>query len=223
MLRAVFVLWLMLDLLLGLLIVFYGRPGPVDRADVIIVLGSGLNRDGSAGPGLTRRAVQAATLWTAGSAPWVLCAGGHSPGFPQSEAAACRQVLVANGVPENVVHLEAESRSTEENAIFSHRVMQAQGWRTSLLVTDPYHMLRASLIFGAHGVSHRRAPVPGHTIATGWYVNRAAREVIALQWQAVKALWFGDPPRRAIAPRAGRAQAEEPDAQEMRRGHMEER
>ncbi|MEO8078417.1 MAG: hypothetical protein ABI818_18965 [Acidobacteriota bacterium] len=55
-------------------------------------------------------------------------------------------------------------------------------------MTDPFHMLRASWILDDYGLAHYRAPVPGDQIATGWYVNRIGREVIALQWQALKEL-----------------------------------
>jgi uncharacterized SAM-binding protein YcdF (DUF218 family) len=187
-LRTACLVWLCVNVLLGIVIAVHGRSVPLERADVIIVLGSGLNRDGSAGPALTRRASHAAALWTARQAPVVLCTGGQTPGFPRSEASACRAILIARGVPDTAIHLEARSRSTEENALYSRDIMRAQGWRTSVLVTDPYHMLRAGWLFDQAGISQQPAPVARDQIATGWYVNRIGREVIALQWHALKML-----------------------------------
>jgi uncharacterized SAM-binding protein YcdF (DUF218 family) len=148
-LRTACLVWLCVNVLLGIVIAVHGRSVPLERADVIIVLGSGLNRDGSAGPALTRR---------------------------------------ARGVPDTAIHLEARSRSTEENALYSRDIMRAQGWHTSVLVTDPYHMLRAGWLFDQAGIPQQPAPVARDQIATGWYVNRIGREVIALQWHALKML-----------------------------------
>ncbi|MEP6917025.1 MAG: YdcF family protein [Acidobacteriota bacterium] len=187
-LLRVFIIWLIVDVLIGVAVHLYGRQRQLQHAAVIIVLGTALNRDGSAGNALTRRSIHAATLWKAGYAPVILCTGGRTPGYSQSEAAACKEVLLKNGVAETALYLENHSRSTEENAIYSRQIMQARGWRDSLLVTDPFHMLRASWILDDHGITHYRAPVPGDQIATGWYVNRIGREVMALQWQALKEL-----------------------------------
>jgi uncharacterized SAM-binding protein YcdF (DUF218 family) len=180
--------WLIVDVLIAIAIHVHGQQVQPQRADVIIVLGSGLNRDGSAGHTLTRRTMHAARLWKQRHAPAILCSGGRTPGVRQSEAAACREVLLDNGVADAAIRLEEESHSTEENAIHSRAVMRAQGWQSSLLVTDSFHMLRASWIFDGNGIPHSDAPVPASQVATGWYFNRIAREVIALQWQAVKEL-----------------------------------
>jgi uncharacterized SAM-binding protein YcdF (DUF218 family) len=180
--------WLIVDVLIAIAVHVHGQRVQLQQADVIIVLGSGLNRDGSAGKTLTRRAIQATRLWKQGHAPAILCSGGRTPGFRQSEAAACREALLANGVAEAAIHLEEQSHSTEENALHSRPVMRAQGWQSSLLVTDSFHMLRASWIFDGYGIPHSDAPVPANQIATGWYFNRIGREVLALQWQAVKKL-----------------------------------
>ena len=177
--------WLALNAALAIGIHLQGRAGPLEPADVIIVLGSAVNRDGSAGPSLTRRAARAATLWKDGVAAAILCTGGLTEGRPRSEAAACRDVLVAQGVPAAAIHLEDRSRSTEENARFSRPILDAQGWHSAALVTDPYHMLRARWIFSTFGIAHQPAPVGRDGIALGWYLNRLGREVIALQWQAL--------------------------------------
>jgi uncharacterized SAM-binding protein YcdF (DUF218 family) len=182
------VAWLSLAVSIGLAVHVSGRRRALRQADVIIVLGSGVNRDGSAGPTVTRRAGEAATLWKAGLAPMVLCSGGYTSGYPKSEAAACRDVLLQEGVAGAAIHLEDRSHDTGENALFSHPIVQARGWRHALLVTDSFHMLRASVIFSRRGIPHQRAPVAADAIPRGWYLNRLGREVIALQWQAVKEL-----------------------------------
>jgi uncharacterized SAM-binding protein YcdF (DUF218 family) len=118
----------------------------------------------------------------------ILCSGGHTQGYLQSEAAACKQVLLENGVEESAIYLEDQSQSTEENAIYSQKMMQEQGWQDVLLVTDPFHMLRANWIFDDYGIVHYAAPVSNDPISKGWYLTQIFREIFALQWQAFKEL-----------------------------------
>lgn len=185
--RRAVVAWLVADLALALIVNLYGQRSQVQHADVIVVLGAGLNHDGTAGPSLERRARYAATLWKDRQAPAILCTGGLAPTSSRSEAAACREVLVRAGVAATTIHLEAHSHSTEENALHARPIVRARGWRSSLLVTDPFHMLRAHWIFSSYGITHARAPVPGGPAERVWYVNRlVAREVVALQWLGLK-------------------------------------
>lgn len=65
--------------------------------------------------------------------------------------------LLRRGVREvispNDVVLERESSNTLENAQFFARVAKERGWRRVLLVTSPYHMRRAQLLFQNVGVA----------------------------------------------------------------------
>ena len=156
-------------------------------ADVIIVLGAGLKADGRPGPALTRRSRHAAALWHEGIAPLVLCSGGQSEYFPRSEAEACRELLLDAGVPTDAILLEAQSRSTEENAIFSKRLLDEMGLSRVLLVSDSYHILRARWLFGMQGIETYASPVPSSRIRGSLvYPASVAREFIAFNWQLFK-------------------------------------
>jgi uncharacterized SAM-binding protein YcdF (DUF218 family) len=203
--RAVFVLgvlWVMAMAVLYAGIYAYGGERNAEPSDVIIVLGSGLRRDGRAGDALYRRSVWAARLYADGMAPAVICTGGFGQGLANSEAAACRDVLLRQGVPDAAIFLDEDSRSTEENATFARDIVIGQGWQTAIVVTDSFHMLRADWIFrdyfdGPYGdlaasglaLTHTRSPVPRDWVRTYFYVRHSAREVIALQWQAFKELF----------------------------------
>lgn len=180
------VIWLLVMLTLGVIAYFYGEQDQSQAADVIVVLGSGLRRDGRPGDALRRRSIHAAALWQQGYAPFILCTGGQGPGQSTTEAAGCRDVLLMNGVPAEVIYLEAQSRSTEENALFSREIMQMQGWEDALLVTDSFHMLRANWIFNTQEIVNYPAPVPTNQMLKRIYFVSLGREIIALQWQALK-------------------------------------
>ncbi len=179
-------IWMVVSAGLMLVIHSYGQQTSTQHADVIIVLGSGLRRDGRPGDALYRRSLRAAELYTEGFAPNVICTGGQTNGYPRSEADACREVLEANGVPAGAIMLDDHSRSTEENALNSREIMAAQGWQDAVLVSDSFHMLRGQWIFESQGLMVYPNPVPSTRVRRFWYVQSVAREVLGLQWQVVK-------------------------------------
>ena len=180
-------LWLVLVLALGVIIHAYGWVDRAQHADVIIVLGAGLRRDGRPGPALTRRSIHAAALWQQRYASHIICSGGRPDQLtPRSEAEVCAEILREHGVPADAIVLEERSRSTEENAIESKQVMAANGWKTALLVSDTFHMLRANWIFNLYGLDVSLSPVTETRPAPFDYVVAISREILALHWQVFK-------------------------------------
>ena len=179
--------WLLLCLLLVGMIHHFGTVDRSRPADVIVVLGAGLRPDGQPGWALTRRSMQGADRWKAGYAPYVLCTGGQAPSQWRSEAAACRELLLNAGVPDEAILLEERSRSTEENAINSRAILDNRGWNRVLLVSDSYHMFRASVLFQVQGFEVSRSPVsPERINYQSFYYYSIAREIAALHFYAIK-------------------------------------
>ncbi len=56
------------------------------------------------------------------------------------------RVLLSEGVPEEAVVLEEQAHNTIQNIGYSKEIMQGRGWDTAILVTEPYHIKRATLI-----------------------------------------------------------------------------
>ena len=164
-----------------------GLQDTTEAADIIIVLGAGLRDDGRPGPALTRRTRQAAQLWNQGVAPLVLCTGGQSEYYPRTEAAACRDILLGAGLPAEAILMEERSRSTEENAIFSRRILDALRLSRVVLVSDSYHLLRARWLFGLQGIEAYASPVPVNRIRDPLvYPYSLVREFLAFNWQIFK-------------------------------------
>ncbi|GAB4521581.1 MAG: YdcF family protein [Anaerolineae bacterium] len=180
------IIWLMVVVALASAVQQAGRDDQAQPADVIVVLGSGLRRDGRPGDALYRRSVWGARLFNQGYADQIICTGGVGEGRTRSEADACREVLMQEGVPASAIALEEQSRSTEENAIYAGDIMQANAWETAVLVTDSFHMLRASWIFDTHDITHYPSPVPREWVRDYFYNRHFTRELLALHWQAVK-------------------------------------
>lgn len=182
--RWAILLWIIGVLVLGGLIAAYSQIERAESADVIVVLGAGLRRDGRPGLALIRRAAQAAILYKEGYAPNIICTGGYPINAPRSEASACAELLREEGVPAAVILEEDRSRSTEENAIYTREMMDANGWDSAVIVSDGYHLLRATWIFNMQGIANTTSPASNPSV--GSYLFSFGREIAAFHWQVLK-------------------------------------
>ncbi len=126
-------------------------PAP---ADVIIVLGGGLNPiDGTPRATQAYRLDRAAELYEAGFAPRIIVSGGQGADEPISEAESMRRYLVALGMPNEVIKLEDKSTNTQQNMEYSKAIMDAEGYHSALIVTSDYHLWRALQLAQRAGIS----------------------------------------------------------------------
>ena len=190
-----FILASLIAALIGLttMVAVIDAYGLVDRArpaDVIVVLGSQVYPGGRAGPSLSRRADHAAALYHQGYADHVICSGGFTKPEPKSEAqVACERVVEA-GVPREATILEERATSTEENAAFTAAIMRDRRWRSAVIASDGFHLLRATWMFQHAGVEAYPSPAqvtagPMHPIER---VVREAREAFAILWFGLRVL-----------------------------------
>lgn len=168
----------------------YGLIDRAQLADVIVVLGSQVYSSGRPGPSLARRADHAAALYRQGYAAHVICTGGLSEPDPVSEARVACDRIVAAGVPREAVILEEQATSTEENAAFTAAILRERGWRSAIIVSDGYHLLRATWMFQRAGVAAYPSPAqvtagPMHPVER---ILREAREALGLIWFGLRVL-----------------------------------
>jgi uncharacterized SAM-binding protein YcdF (DUF218 family) len=137
-------------------------------SDVIIVLGcpsyEGNVLSTTFSACVQARAHHAADLYHRGLAPYIIPTGGMT-GPPPTEAAAMSQVMQADGVPTSAIFLEEQARSTVGNIQYSRDIIQAQGWQTAILVTEPHHIKRAAVIARDGGLNITISP---STDSAGW-------------------------------------------------------
>ncbi|MCB9452672.1 MAG: YdcF family protein [Anaerolineaceae bacterium] len=182
-------LFILFEVGLAAVIHQYGLTDRTQPADAIVVLGAGLNPDNTPTPSMIRRADHAATLLETGVAPYIICSGGYPGRATVSEASACKTALLAAGVPAEVIILEEASRSTEENALETQKIMHANGWQTAVIVSDGYHLLRASWLFQMAGITGYPSPVTESYPTPTEYLISVLREMAALHWQVIKGLF----------------------------------
>lgn len=136
----------------------YGQANRARKADALVILGAQVRPDGKAGYGLQSRTLHALRLYKKGCAPHIICTGGVSDN-PPAEAVVAAQVLLAHGVPRSAIVLEDKSTSTWENAVNAARICRRHGWKSVVVVSDPFHLWRAERNFARNGVLAWGAPV----------------------------------------------------------------
>ncbi len=174
---------------IGALFIYeYGQADHEIPSDVIVVLGGGTKPDGSPSASTIRRTQHGAALYHRGLAPYILCTGTYTQRHPKSEAQACAEVAQQEGVPASAILMEERSSTTEENAIEARKVMDAHRLKTALLVSDNYHLLRASMLFERQGVAVALSPAQVTTGPLDWpeAVLDSYREVGALGFYVLR-------------------------------------
>jgi uncharacterized SAM-binding protein YcdF (DUF218 family) len=130
-----------------------GRP-PEGGVDAIVVLGAPLRPDGSLGAVLAERVEAGVALWARGVAPLLCLTGGRTRGGDVAEAQAMADAALAAGVPRAALVVETASRNTYENARNLAAILRPTGARPRtavVIVTQPFHLLRARMHFARFG------------------------------------------------------------------------
>jgi uncharacterized SAM-binding protein YcdF (DUF218 family) len=141
------------------------RTDEARPADAIVVLGAA-QYDGRPSPVLAARLDHALALWKAGYAPRIVVTGGKRPGDRFTEATASADYLIARGVPDGAILREVQGKTTWESLAATARILRNRGLESVLVVSDPYHSLRAretarELGLDAHASPTRTSPVRG--------------------------------------------------------------
>jgi uncharacterized SAM-binding protein YcdF (DUF218 family) len=122
-----------------------GRSDERRTVDAIVVLGAA-QYDGRPSPQFMARLDHVVELWSEDLAPYVVVSGGKQPADRFTEAAAARTYLQSRGVPAAAILEESLGRSTVESLRGVRDVLGSvvDDDAEVLLVSDPYHMLRAA-------------------------------------------------------------------------------
>jgi uncharacterized SAM-binding protein YcdF (DUF218 family) len=144
-----------------------GRSDQARAVDAIVVLGAA-QYDGRPSPQLAARLDHAVELWAQGLAGVMVVTGGKQPGDRFTEAEASAKYLEARGVPRTAILEETSGHSTYASLDGASTLLRQRGLFRVLLVTDPFHSLRARLIAQELGLvayvsPTRTSPVRGGT------------------------------------------------------------
>jgi uncharacterized SAM-binding protein YcdF (DUF218 family) len=126
-------------------------------AESIVVLGAA-QYDGRPSPVLRARLDHGIDLWNHGMGKVLVLTGGRGAGDTTSEAEAGRAYARKHGVPDTVILLENKGRTTRESMLGVAQLLQDRGLKTAILVSDPFHMLRLSIIGRRFGLTPYTSP-----------------------------------------------------------------
>ncbi|MGY1672963.1 YdcF family protein [Geodermatophilus sp. SYSU D00710] len=126
-------------------------------SDAIVVLGSA-QYNGVPSSIFEARLEHAAALWEDGVAPVVVTVGGKAAGDQFTEAEAGRAYLLDAGIPEESLLAVPEGVDTLESVRAVGTAFAERGWSSAVLVTDPWHAMRAERMAEDAGLTVESSP-----------------------------------------------------------------
>ena len=122
-----------------------GRSDDRQPVDAIVVLGAA-QYDGRPSPQFQARLDHALELWKLDLASYIVVTGGKQVGDRFTEAAAARKFFETKGVTDNLIFEENLGKTTYASLLAVSRVASERKIERVLIVSDPFHQLRAKLI-----------------------------------------------------------------------------
>jgi len=132
---------------------------PLKKADAVVVLSGGWENKGKLGKSTVERYRYGIKLFQKGYGKYLIFSGGNLQGTP-SEAEEMAEMAISEGFPDEAIIVEGSSESTWENTLFVKKILLEKELDSVVLVTSPYHTLRAKTMFTDKGIKTIAAPVP---------------------------------------------------------------
>ncbi|MCI1944081.1 YdcF family protein [Clostridium luticellarii] len=126
-------------------VVFFGENAAPEKSDCIIVLGCRVYGT-SPSPFLVWRLNRGLELYNKGYGKYIIVSGGKGEGENISEAEAMKTYLISRGMDGSKVIAEDKSASTMANLINSKKIMDQMGFKDAVIISNKYHLKRASLM-----------------------------------------------------------------------------
>ena len=160
-----------------------GRHEPSYDRDYILVLGCKIRPDGSLYPLIRARVDRAiafrnAQLAATGKQAVLIPSGGRGDDEPMAEAEAMAAYMRQQGIPEEYILPETESRTTKENMLLSRKRIGGENEAVkAAFSTSNYHVYRGGILAAEAGWD-----IDGMGSRTKWYFwpNAFLREFIGL-------------------------------------------
>ncbi len=133
------------------------RTDDRQAADAVVVLGAA-QYDGEPSSIFAARLRHAQALYDDGLAPRIVTTGGSRTGDIYTEAEAGRRYLLGRGVPASAVVAVGEGTDTLGSLRAVAARAERDGWGSALIVSDPWHSLRARTMARDSGLEAWASP-----------------------------------------------------------------
>lgn len=122
-----------------------GRSADRQPVDAIVVLGAA-QYDGQPSPQFQARLDHGLELWDLDLASYIVVTGGKQEGDRFTEAATARKYFESKGVASDLIFEENSGTTTYASLMAVSQVANELKISRMLIVSDPFHLLRAKLI-----------------------------------------------------------------------------
>ena len=137
-----------------------------EPAAAIVVLGAGVEGE-EPSPIFEARLRHGVDLHQRGLAPFLILTGGFGTETQASEAEVGKSYALAAGVPESAILIETVSKTTLQNLKETDRLLDENDLgRDLILVSDPYHLLRATRMAKSLGLETVASATPSTQFRT---------------------------------------------------------
>ncbi len=166
------------------LTIWDGLNDEIHPADVAVILGNRVERNGMPSVVLRARLEKGLELYRQGTVQKIIVSGGMgSEGFDEADVMC--GYLVARGVPSDNVSEDHGGEDTYLTAKNTRHLMQEHHWNSVVIVSDYYHIPRARLALTRFGIQNVYAAhsEPGFTV---WQINSIVREFLAYYFYLIR-------------------------------------
>ena len=132
-------------------IVVRGYRDDIQVSDVGVIFGSKVNTDGNPSSRLIARLEKGRELYNQGMFKHIIVSGGvGKEGF--DEAQVLKQYLVTHQVPESAIIADSQGITSEATARNSEWIMRQHHFKTALVISQYFHIVRAQVAFAKYGI-----------------------------------------------------------------------
>ena len=152
-----------------------GRSADRQPVDAIVVLGAA-QYDGRPSPQLQARLDHALELWNLNLASYIVVTGGKQEGDRFTESATARKFFESSGVASDLIFEENSGTTTYASLFAVSKVATDLKIARVLIVSDPFHLLRAKLIASEVGLDASSSSTRTSVIQGGEEFRRNLQE-----------------------------------------------
>lgn len=126
------------------------------KKGAIVILGYALDNKGNPQPTLIERLKLGLALFRLNRTSQIIVTGGMARGGV-TESFVMKQWLIANGVPENAIIIEDQSKDTVGNALNTAQILKDNDFKNATIVTSASHIRRALALFNQACIQNKAA------------------------------------------------------------------
>ena len=156
--NAILLMVIVLPLFVSGKIWMTAKDAVISKSDVILILGAA-QFDGRPSAPFEARLGEAKRIFDLGFAPTIFTVGAGAPGDRTTEAASAKNWLIRNGLRKSQVIAIEKGRDTFVSTESYIALMKTKGMQSVIIVTDPYHCLRAMTMARDMGAKPLCSPV----------------------------------------------------------------